>query len=44
MTTRTKRNAKSKRIETLIGSERGLLKDLVKDAQSGPPARTRRER
>ena len=32
MTTRTKRSAKSSRIEALIGSDRGLLKDLVKEA------------
>ena len=32
MTTRTKRSAKSSQVEALIGSDRGLLKDLVKEA------------
>ena len=32
MTTRSKRSAKSSRIEALIGSDRGLLRDLVKEA------------
>ena len=32
MTTRTKRCAMSSQVEALIGSDRGLLKDLVKEA------------
>ena len=32
MTTRTKRSAKSSQTEALIGSDRALLKDLVKEA------------
>ena len=32
MTTRTKRTAKPRHIEALIGSDRGLLKELMKEA------------
>ena len=32
MTTRTKRTAKPRQIEALIGSDRGLLKELMKEA------------
>ena len=32
MTIRSKRSAKSSQVEALIGSDRGLLKDLVKEA------------
>ena len=32
MTTRTKRSAMSSQVEALMGSDRGLLKDLVKEA------------